>query len=144
MGRIERNREIERERAVLERIVALLLSLAGMADRAASLPAAARLRLLAILGFGEEAARGLVIGLTFGAPADIDDAASPTAGYAELLAARLRILALVLATLLATARQLAGALAQGGRHERPMPQRGPAGPVVFRLVANAPFAPDTS
>ncbi len=59
MGRIERNRQIERERAVLERIVALLLALAGMADRACDLPAPARLRLLAILGFGEEAARGL-------------------------------------------------------------------------------------
>ena len=144
MGRIERNREIERERAVLERIVALLLALAGMAERACALPAPARLRLLAILGFGEEAARELVIGLTPGAPGEIGDFASPPAGHADGLAARFRVLALVLATLLATARQLAGVLAQGWRHGLPVPQRGPAGPIVLRRAEQAPFAPDTS
>ena len=63
MGRIERNRQIERERAVLEHIVALLLALAGIADRACGLPAPARLRLLAILGFGEDVARAFVIAM---------------------------------------------------------------------------------
>lgn len=144
MGRIERNREIERERAVLERIVALLLSLAGMAERAALLPAPARLDLLAILGFGEEAARDLVIGLTFGAPTDIDDAASPAAGNAELLAARFRTLALAVGALLATARRLAGVLANGRRQGLPVPQRGPARRIVLRRAEEAPFAPDTS
>ena len=136
MGRIERNREIERERAVLERIVALLLALAGMAERACALPAPARLRLLAILGFGEEAARDLVVALTPGATAD--DPASPPAGHADGLAARFRVLALVLATLLASARQLAGVLAHGRRHGLPVPQRGPAGPIVFLRVARSP------
>ena len=142
MGRIERNREIERERAVLERIVALLLSLAGMAERAAALPAPARLRLLAILGFGEEAARGLVIALTPGATAD-DPASSPV-GHADGLAARFRVLALVLAALLASARQFAGVLANGRRQGLPVPQRGPARRIVLRRVGEASFAIDTS
>lgn len=142
MGRIERNRQIERERAVLERIVALLLALAGMAEYACALPAPARIRLLAILGFGEEAARDLVVALTPGATAD--DPASPPAGHADGLAARFRVLALVLATLLATARQLAGVLAHGRRHGLPVPPRGPARPIANMGSEEAPFAPDTS
>lgn len=146
MGRIERNRQIERERVVLERIMALLLSLAGMAERACELPAPARLRLLAVLGFGEEAARGLIIGLTLGATAEIDDLASSPAGHPDRLAACFRMLALAVGTLLARARWLAGILPHesGRRHGLPVPQRGPAGPIVFRRTQEAPFAPDTS
>ena len=144
MGRIERNRQIERERAVLERIVALLLALAGMAERATALPAPARLRLLAILGFGEEAARGLVVALTPGAPGEIGDFASPPACHADLLAARFRMLALVVAALLATARRLAGVLPHGRRHGLPVAQRGPGGPIVLRWAEEVPFAADTS
>jgi len=42
---------------VLERILALLISYAGLADRASGLPAPVRLRLLTILGLSEGVAR---------------------------------------------------------------------------------------
>jgi hypothetical protein len=143
MGRIEQNRQIERDRAVLERILALLLALAGLADRAAALPAPERL--LAILGFGEEVAREFVFAI-FGAPADIDDAVSPPAGHAERLTARFRMLALAVGALLATARRLAGALPHesGLRNGLPVTRSGPARPIAFRRAGKALVAPDTS
>ena len=113
MGRLEWNRRVERERDVLERILALLLALAALVDRAAGLPAARRLHLLAILGYGEAEARDFIIALASeaGASARFDaasDAATvklvPQAGDAALLAVRLRVLALVLGVLLAQAR----------------------------------------
>ena len=63
MGRLEWNRSVERDRNVLERILALLLSLAALTDRAAGLPAARRLQLLAVLGHGEAMARDFILAM---------------------------------------------------------------------------------
>lgn len=147
MGRIERNRDIERDRLVLERILALLLALAGLADRASGLPAPDRL--LAILGLGEAVACEFVIGMAHGATAGaagIAVTASPASGHPDRLAASFRVLALVVGALLAEARRLAGVLPHeaGRRAALPMPPRGSARPGVSRRVARAPFAYDTS
>lgn len=83
-------------RDVLERIAALLFSLAGLADIAAGLPALRRRHVLGILNHGEAEARAFLIGISTGAPAD----APETAGDAKRLAARLRALALLLCALL--------------------------------------------
>ena len=113
MGRLEWNRRVERDRNVLERILALLLALALLTDRAAGLPAARRMHLLAVLAGGEAMARDfiLVMASEAGASARFDaasDAATvklvPEAGDAPLLAARFRVLALTLGVLLAQAR----------------------------------------
>lgn len=143
MGWLERNGDMERNGQMLERILALLLALAAIADRASGLPAPVRLRLLAILCPGEAAARGLVIGTTPGAKTEAA-AASHEAGPAALLAARCRALACVVGALLVEARRLARVL----RHEASrraagtMPPRGPARPIVWRPAP--PLAPDTS
>jgi hypothetical protein len=100
-------REMEREGRMLESIVALLVSFACFADRAACLPAAARLRLLGVLGLAEAEARSFVTGLVPGA---IDeDEPSFDADRARRLAASFRALAWVLMVLLAEARRLARA-----------------------------------
>ena len=113
MGRQEWSRSVERDRSVLERILALLLALAALTDRAACLSAAIRLHLLAILGQGEAEARDFILAMAFeaGAPARLDAASDATTvtpvhevGDAALLAARFRMLALALGVLLAQAR----------------------------------------
>ena len=58
MKRSDGNREIDRHRDVLERIVAMLFLLAGLADLAIGLPARRRLRVFSILACGEAEARG--------------------------------------------------------------------------------------
>jgi hypothetical protein len=98
-------------RDVLERIVALLFSLAGLADLAAGLPAHRRRQVLGILAHGEAEARAFVIGA--GAPALTDGAQS--VGDATNLAVRLR--ALALCVLLACRSALPGAASPpAGRH----------------------------
>lgn len=102
MGRLEWNR-VEQDRDVLECILALLLALAALADRAAGLSAAKRLHVLAILGCGEAEARSLIVEIASGAPAEAT--AAPTrAGDAARLAASFRMLALALDALLAQVR----------------------------------------
>ena len=129
MGRLEWNRRVERERDVLERMLALLLALAALVDRAAGLPAARRLHLLAILGYGEAEARDFIIALASeaGASARFDaapDAAAVTpiheVGDAALLAARFRMLALVLGAMLMQARERSPC-----RHASPAASREP-------------------
>ena len=86
MGWTDWIREVERNRDVLERILALLLALADLADRASGLPASRRLQVLCILGAGDTAF-----------PAD----------HAARLAAGFRALALLLGAMLARAGRLA-------------------------------------
>ena len=115
MKRSDGNREIDRHRDVLERIVAMLFLLAGLADLAIGLPARRRLRVFSILACGEAEARGFVMGLA-GAPVE-DDASlqdAISAGDAERLAVSFRVLALVLGAMLAQVRRPASA-GGGGR-----------------------------
>jgi hypothetical protein len=86
-------------RDVLERIVALLFALAGLADLAADAPYLRRRQVLGILSHGEAEARAFVIGVVLGetAPADAPESACD----AERLAASFRALALTLCILLA-------------------------------------------
>jgi hypothetical protein len=121
------DRETDWSRDVLERIVALLFSLANLADLAAGAPLLRRRQVLAILSHGEAEARAFLIGAANGAPEQAGDAAR--------LAARLRALALLLCVLLAQPARLPGAA-----HKR-ADRRKPAGP------AGRPTplpAPDTS
>ena len=135
------NTEIDRHRDVLERVLALLLLMAGLADHAAGLSARRRLHVLAILAGGESGARDFFIGPA-GAPVEGDLALRDFASVrdAERLAAGFRVLALVLGAMLAQVRRPAST---GGRqtvlliaHCRP------AGPI--RLPLRALPAPDTS
>ena len=63
-----------REGDILEQILALLVSFAGLADRAAGLPLCLQLPALVFLTQGEAVARSFVIGLPAGAPAAIMNA----------------------------------------------------------------------
>jgi hypothetical protein len=115
MGRVEQMREVNRQREVLSRILALLLLMASLADRAAGLPFRRRSAVLQILGRGEAEARALVLAMAAGAPACDDDAAPEAAagdvaravadGDAARMAAGFRVLALALGVLLARAAQ---------------------------------------
>jgi hypothetical protein len=141
MGRLEWNRSVERRRDVLERILALLLALAVLADRAAGLSAAKRLHVLAILGRGEAEARILIVEMAFGAPAEAAAAPPAAAGDAGRLAAGFRVLALALGALLAQARGRSPC-----RHASApvlLPGRKPRRPEGWRAVP-APPPPDTS
>ncbi len=112
MAGLDWNREINRQRMVLERIVALLLALAGLADRAAGAPSRRRRQVVEILSLGEAEARDMIAGLA-GLPSEADDAgrlsmaaaASGSAEDARRLAAGLRMLALVLHAMLGQARR---------------------------------------
>jgi hypothetical protein len=121
-------------RDVLERIVALLFSLAGLADLAAGLPVLRRRQVLGILSHGEAEARAFLFGISTGAPAPA--AAPGEAGDAACLAARLRALALLLCALLAE-RFVARS---GAAHPRDG-RRKPAGPAARRATWSTP---DTS
>ena len=116
---------------VLERIVALLFSLAHLADIAAGLPAPRRRHLLGILSVGEAEAHAFLIGA--GAPVSADG--QDTADDALRLAARLRALALLLIVLMARRVAFAGAAGPQTDLEKSVE---PAG------FVEAPPAPDTS
>lgn len=144
MDWLEWNRELERDRDVLERILALLLSLAGLADRASGLPASHRL--FGFLGHAEAEARGFVIGMAHECGAPAEAAASYPASQAERLAASFRALALLLGAMLWQARRLARLLPRE-KASRPggSPSRRPAEPMVSLKVALLPSTPpDTS
>jgi hypothetical protein len=138
MGRLELNRRVERDRDVLKRILALLLALAALADRAAGLSAAERLRILAILGRGEAEARIFIVETVSGAPAE---SASPTwaAGDAARLAAHFRILALALSVMLERTR----APCRQASLPTGLPRRKPRRPEGWRAFPTLPL-PDTS
>ena len=87
---------------VLTRIVALLFSLAVLAERAAALPGHRRRHLLGILGRAEAVAHAFLIG--GGAP--VSAGGQETADDALRLAARLRALALLLVVLMSQPAQM--------------------------------------
>ena len=143
MNGLDWNREINRDRDVLERILALLFLLAGLADRAACLPGHRRRQVLGILACGEVEARAFVIGLA-GAPVtdDVEMQDPKAASDAERLAVSFRVLALVLGAMLAQSRRSAPA---AGRHAvSPIVLRRPWAPALSRLPLRALPAPDTS
>ena len=116
---------------VLERIVALLFSLATIADIAAGLSAPRRRYLLGILGVAEAEAHDFLIGA--GAP--VSAGGQDTADDALRLAARLRALAMLLIVMLAQRFELLGTVALCADREKP------AEP-AFRQASFS--APDTS
>ena len=130
-----------REGDGLEQILALLVSFAGLADRAAGQPLSVVLPALAFLAQGEAAARSYVIGLPSGAPALV--AASQATDRAERLAADFRALVRILRALLSQARRRARfAVRQAAwRTASPLPPRGVARP---EHGMPALPAPDTS
>lgn len=143
MNWLDRNREVNRRRDVLERIVTILFLLAALADRAAGLAQYRRPHVLDALACGEAEARAFVIGLA-GAPVDGDVAMQDSAalGYAERIAVSFRVLALVLDAMLAQTRRSALA---GGRHAvLPLAHLEPAGSARTRPPFWALPAPDTS
>ena len=125
-------------RDVLEHIVALMFSLACLAELAASLPWLRRQQLLGILSHGETEAWAYVMGL----PPDVQAPAyaSGEAGDAARLAASFRALALMLCAMLARAALFALPGAADPRVDRP--SQGISGPAV-RCI-RSPVAPDTS
>lgn len=127
-----------REGDMLEAILSLLVALAGLADRAASLPLCLQLPVLAFLARGEDVARSFVIGLPSGTVALV--AVSQVPDRAERLADELRALARVLRTLIDRARQRARL-----SPDPELPSASPREPVRPRecLVPAQP-APDTS
>ena len=143
MNWFECSGEIDRHRDVLERILALLLLMAGLADHAAGLSARRRLHVLAILAGGESGARDFFIGPA-GAPVEGDLALRDFASVrdAERLAAGFRVLALVLAAMLAQVRRPASAGVGGRQTVLLIAHCRPAGPT--RLPLRALPAPDTS
>ncbi|MEX0408386.1 hypothetical protein ABGN05_22250 [Aquibium sp. LZ166] len=123
---------------MLEQIFALIVSFAGLADRAATLPLCLQLPGLAFLVQAEAVARCFVVGLPSGAPAAL--AISQSSDRATRLAADFRALALILRTMLARARRRAR---HSIREDRPsMRSLGSAGTKTRKVTA--PAAPDTS
>ena len=121
MGWTDWIREVERNRDALERIVALLLALAGLADRASGLPAARRLDLLCILGHGAAEARAFVTGAAFGRCEEGGETGFHTVDDAARLAAGFRALALLLAAILARAGRIARWLRREARVKAGLP-----------------------
>ena len=131
-----------KEGVMLERILALLVSLAGLADRAGGQPLSLQLTVLGHVARGEDVARSFIAGLPFGAMAAF--ATSRAGDRAERLAADLRLLARILRALLARARLRARSstrdtVLQAGCL---LPPRGPGG--ADACPAAPPRAPDTS
>jgi hypothetical protein len=106
-------------RDVLERIVALLFALAGLADRAAGASYRRRRQVLGILSRGEAEARAFLFGTATEVPTPVD--APERAGDAARLAVRLRALALVLCAVLAQAAMFTLPRAAGPRIGREKP-----------------------
>jgi hypothetical protein len=106
-------------RDVLERIVALLFALAGLADLAAGASYLRRRQVLGILSDGEAEARAFLFGTAAEVPTPAD--APERAGDAARLAVRLRALALVLCAVLARAVTFALPGAAGPRVGREKP-----------------------
>jgi len=132
------DRQANWNRDALERIVALLFALAGLADLAAGAPWRRRRQVLGILSRGEIEARAFVIGMVSDQPATAD--ALEEIGDAARLAASFRALALALCAMLAHAAQSAFACATGPRACRP--PRKLSGPAVRWPGARAPPVPD--
>jgi hypothetical protein len=126
-----------REGEMLEQILALLVSFASLADRAAGLPLCLALPVLAFLARGEAVARSFLIDLPSGALAHV--AVSNAADRAERLAAEFRAQARLLRALLARARRRARFSVRDARP--PMPPHMATRP-GHRVPALA--APDTS
>lgn len=133
MARHAWNRGMEPNRIVLEHIRALLLALAVLVDRAAGLPAARRLHLLAVLGHGEAEARCLIVAMASDrCPGDSAGTSVSAAGDAALLAARFRMLALAVDAMLAqtgaepSCRRAAPPLGLPGRKPRGAAQTTPS------------------
>ncbi|RST88466.1 hypothetical protein EJC49_00190 [Aquibium carbonis] len=130
-----------REGDILESILALLVSLAGLADRAAGMPLCLALPALGFIARAEDVARDFLAGLPAGMAACV--VGSESTDRAERLAVDLRALARLLRALLARARRrawLSGkemGLRTGSSSEPPLPAR-PGRPVP------AWPAPDTS
>ena len=127
----------EAETDVLEHILALLVSFAGLADRAAGLPLCLQLPVFVFLTQGEAVARSFVIGLPAGAPAAI--AGSHAGDRAERLAADFRALARMLRSLLDLARRRARFATV-----EPLPEPLPRDPARSGRTVPALPAPDTS
>jgi hypothetical protein len=132
------DRETDWSREVLERVVALLFFLAGLADRAAGAPYLRRRQVLGILSHGEAEARAFLIAMATGASAPVD--LPEPDGDATRLAIRLRALALLLCAMLAWRIALPGA---AGPRAVP-PSLRMFGPAFRRLDALAFSAFDTS
>ena len=142
MGWTDWVREVERSRDALERIVALLFALAGLADRASGLPAARRLDLLCILGRGADEARAFVTGTAFSPREAGGETEFHTADDAARLAVGFRALALLLAAILARAGRIARWLRREARVKAGLPtvQRKPIEPQgrTVRVAARGP------
>ncbi len=145
MGRRRCDTEIDSD--VLKRIVALLVSLAVLAEHAAGISARSRGQVLGILMWGEAEARHFIFGLAIGgvafsgtqAPAEafaVSDDVPVSSRDAAHCAVRLRALALVLCML------LAGALTHAASGSRTAAENPVAGIATPRRAAFP--APDTS
>lgn len=134
----------QKRREMMERIFALLVSFAVLAERAAGLPALLRWPVLAILRYGESVARDYVMELAWEAGAPAHAVAALSAGEAATLAdkfrASARLLGLILAWIRHPARVFA-AVPAGPCVAAPTPPRRSAG---ARWSPAALPAPDTS
>ncbi len=109
--------EMEAIRRDMEGIIALLLSLAAIADRACRAPFAARARVLSLLWPAEQVARGYVFSSGNSPAAPACGHADASVADAENLAARFRCLAIILAGVVAR-------LSDGRRSCDPVRSRG--------------------
>ena len=126
-----------REGDVLEHILALLVSFAALADRAAGMPLSLQLPALGFLAQGEAVARSFLVDLPAGTTALVT--ASQAGDRAERLAADFRALARILRALLARARRRA----RFATFESP-PSMSPLRLARPRRTVPALPAPDTS
>jgi hypothetical protein len=127
---------------VLEEILALLVLLAGLADRAAGRPLAIALPVLAGLAHAEAVARDYIIGLPSGAAALV--ASSPSEDRAARLAADFRILVRILRTYLAQARRRARFASRAIARQAGSPVAPCGQSCAGGCPAATPCAPDTS
>lgn len=143
MDWLEWTRRLNRNR--LERIVALLLALAVLAERAAGLTGPRRRSALGILGYAEAEARAFVIAMAqeSGTPAEPAAEMAPAHGQAERLAAGFRALALILGAMLSLARRFARSLPKEAGLRVGPPEHKSAELKQFRRVAALPVL-DTS